>query len=393
MHHRVLLPQVELNMESVTVLRWLVAEGDRVTVEAPLLEVETQKATVEVPSPRAGFVRRLCVSEGQEIGESALLCTVSDEADEPIAGGQELVGVGADAAAEQSQNLAADAGGASAVVEQGKVRATPLARRVAAEHGVDLTRVTSRGPAGRIRKAEVLDYVQQMGDSTVGANASAPVACVGATAPCSAGTSEGVWSPLSPTRVALIAQMHKALLEIPQINVARQLDVTPLLVKTPGITFTHRLIRTVALAMEQHPALRTVINADRTKRGPVEIAVAMDTATGLVAPVIRHAQRYTVEGIAELVKDFSARAAQGLLKRQELTDCPFAISNLGMLGVDWFTPFVFHGQTAVLAVSRAVEAAAGRRVAWFTLAVDHRVVDGAEAARFLQTLQDKINAS
>src|ERR1051326_2613106 len=111
----------------------------------------------------------------------------------------------------------------------------------------------------------------------------------------------------------------------------------------------------------------------------------MDTAHGLVAPAVRHADQLSLEQIAAQVKELRVRAEAGKSRREDLVDAPFAVSNLGMLGIDFFAPFVFHGQTAVLAIGRAVDGKA-----WFTLALDHRVVDGAEAARFLETLQNAI---
>jgi pyruvate dehydrogenase E2 component (dihydrolipoamide acetyltransferase) len=201
---------------------------------------------------------------------------------------------------------------------------------------------------------------------------------------------EGEWIDLPAGRLALISQMQRSLAEIPQIAITRQMDVTPLSVKQPGITFTHRLVGKLAAALRAHSALLTATDGRRLRTGPVSVAVAMETKHGLVAPVIRQADLGTVEQIAVRLTDYRGRAETRTLKNDELRDGPFALTNLGILGVDLFTPFVFHGQTAVLAVGRTAEVAAGRKAAWFSLAVDHRVVDGAEAARFLATLQQEI---
>jgi pyruvate dehydrogenase E2 component (dihydrolipoamide acetyltransferase) len=185
--------------------------------------------------------------------------------------------------------------------------------------------------------------------------------------------------------MALIAQMQKSRAEIPQFHVARRLEVAPLMTKTDGITLTHRLVRAAAAALVRHQALRTVIEGDRVKVEPISVAIALDTPRGLVAPVVRKADTLSLDEISRRTKELRSRAEAGTLRREELNEAPFAISNLGMLGVDFFQPFVFHGQTAVLAVGRAVDSHA-----WFCLAADHRVVDGAEAARFLETLQQEI---
>jgi pyruvate dehydrogenase E2 component (dihydrolipoamide acetyltransferase) len=334
------LPQVELTMESATVTRWLVAEGDRVAAEQPLIEVETQKATSEVPSPAAGFVRRLCVKTGDVIAANAILCILTDGADEPI---------GTDA-------------------PPAGMKASPAARRVAKELGVNLTSLRGTGPDGRVTEQDV----RAAASSQTSAN------------------DPQEWKPLPPTRLALIDQMQRSLREIPQIHLQRQLDVTPLLAKSNGITFTHRLIVAAASALRHHPALRTVLSNNQIRVEPISVAFAMDSPHGLVAPVIRNADQLSLEQVVEAVTSLKQKAATNTLRREDLTAAPFAISNLGMYGVDLFNAFVFHGQTAVLSVGRAVPSASGAALAWFGLAVDHRVVDGAGAARYLQTLQTEI---
>ncbi len=344
MRTNVLLPQVELTMESAIIAKWLVAVGDRVTAEQPLLEVETQKAASDVPSPAAGYVRRLCVTEGETVAEKALLCILTDGPDEPF----------------EDQSL--------------PLKASPAARRLAKEIGVDLSVINGTGPDGRITEQDVR--------SASGTTAPSPVA---------AGDASGEWTTLPATRLALIVQMRKSLSEIPQIHLQRRLDVTPLTVKTQGITLTHRLIVAVAAALKAHPAVRSAINGDKVKVQPVSVAIAIDSPHGLIAPVIRDADQLSLEQVVAAVTDFRDRARTNALRREELTgDAPFAITNLGMLEVDQFNAFVFYGQTAVLSVGRSVEASDGRRLAWIGLAVDHRVVDGAAAARFLQALQTEI---
>lgn len=360
MKKEIKLPQVELNMESVTVVRWLVKPGDVVKAEQPILEVETQKAIVEVPSSDAGHVRRLCVKEGETIGEKALLCILTDGPDESF-DAPSAVASGVDRGpSEQPRSTTA-----ATADEDGAVRAAPAARKLAKELGVDLAKVKGSGPEGRITVEDVQGA--RMKDEGGGMKG------------------EG-WALLSAARIALNAQMQKSLAEIPQIHVVRQLDVVAISVKAAGVTFTHRLVRTAAAALARHPTLRTIIEGERVKVEPVSVAVAMDTPRGLVAPALRGTEKLPLQEIATRLKDFRARAEAGTLKREELVNAPFAITNLGMFGVDFFSAFVFHGQTAVLAVGRAT---GGK--AWFSLAVDHRVVDGAEASRFLETLQSEIS--
>jgi len=364
MQKNILLPQVELTMESVTVVGWLVKVGDQVKTDQPILEIESQKGIVEVPSSEAGHVRKLCVSKGDTIGEKTLLCILTDTAEEMF---DDKVG--------QASRLSAATRNRQDACPTltSPILAAPAARRLAKDFGIDLATVKGTGPGGRITVEDV-QAASRAGQPNVGvASARRPEPA----------TSD--WTPLPPNRLALIQQMQQSLAEIPQFHIARQMDASSLVIKAEGITFTHRLVRTVALALAKHPTLRTIINGDKVRVLPVSVAVAMDTPNGLVAPAIRNADQLSLEQIAGQAKELRTRAEAGRLKREELTDAPFAISNLGMLGVDFFAPFVFHGQTAVLAVGRAVN-----DKVWFTLAVDHRVVDGAEAARFLEILQREI---
>jgi pyruvate dehydrogenase E2 component (dihydrolipoamide acetyltransferase) len=248
------------------------------------------------------------------------------------------------------------------------VKASPAARKLARELRVDLANVRGTGPNGRISEEDVRAAAK--------------------TSPEASESQDDGWTSLPGTRVALIELMRKSLAEIPQIHIQRQLDVTPLMQKTAGITFTHRLVLAAAAALKQHAALRTIINGTRVKVEPVSIAIAMDTPRGLLAPVVRNADQLSLEQIADAVRALQSKAESNSLTRTELANAPFAVSNLGMLGVDQFDAFVFHGQTAVLSVGRADQ----RNHAWFGLAADHRVVDGAAAARFLETLSREIGS-
>ncbi len=364
MQTNVPLPQVELNMESVVVLRWLVGVGAFVEADKPIMEVETQKATVEVPAPTSGFVRKLLVKEGDTIGDKALLCVMTSTADEAV------VDVVTDAPKSEARSTTESIAATSNESESGIVRAVPAARKLASDLGIDLKSVRGTGPQGRITVEDVRGAKQVPAASSAQASSD--------------------WSPIPPTRVALVEQMRKGLAEIPQIQLFREIDVTTLAVKAEGITFTHRLVIATAAALAAHPSLRTMIDGLRIRTEPVSVAVAIDTGGGLVAPAIRDANRLSLAQVAQKLKDLQARATAKSLRKEELTSAPFAITNLGMLGVDFFSPFVFHGQTAVMSVGRARDGAGGRKVAWFGLAVDHRVVDGAEAAKFLQTLQAEI---
>jgi pyruvate/2-oxoglutarate dehydrogenase complex dihydrolipoamide acyltransferase (E2) component len=331
------LPQLELTMENVRVVAVLIQVDERVAADQPLIEVETAKAVQAVLSPKPGFVRKVFVQVNDQLREKALICVLTDTVGEAYQ----------DAGVPESR--ASD------------IKAAPAARKLARDLGIDLSTITGAGPGGRI----TVEDVQKAGSSN------AP---------------DSELQAIPPARQALIAQMQRSLAEIPQFHAARRMDVRPLLAKTKGITFTTRLARCLAVALSGHPKLRTTIVNDKFRVAPVSIAIAMQTRHGLAAPALRLAQLESLEGAARALGDLRVKAEAGTLRGEDLADAPFAVSNLGMFQVDFFNAFVFHGQTAVLAIGRAIDG-----MSWFNLAADHRVVDGVEAARFLQTLQEEIS--
>lgn len=366
----ILLPNVELNMEQVTVTNVFVKPGDEVSEGQALGAVETQKANIEIPSPRAGFVHEVFIVEGQEIGEKAPVCSIGDEFSPIKAPVVEVP------SPSPSTPVAVES---KSVTLSQKVRASPVARKMAKSLGLELTIIPGTGPNGRITRTDVEGFRSQ---------APAPVPH---SAPPAPGSPTGDWQPFPAARAGLIAQMELAARTIPLFSVSRAFDVTPLSRKQAGVTFTHRLIFCLGRALALHPALRTSIEGNRFRIEEVSIAVAMDTASGLQAPAIRLPQELSLPEIAATVQLLKARGDAGQLKRVDFERAPFALSNLGMLGVDSFQPSVFAGQAAVLGTGRAVESVGGRKTAWFTLSCDHRAADGAEAARFLQSLQREID--
>lgn len=369
------LPQVDLNMESgVRVLAVRVRPGDHVEADQVILEVETQKANVEVPAPVAGYIRTLDVAEGQIIPEKALICIITDSLTEPL----DAAATGSvREASSGSPQTAVPARPASAVPGNGAERsgdgagvvAVPAARKLARELNIDLNSLKGTGPNGRIK----LEDVQRAATESAGRSVPA--------------TDAPGWQALPPARLGLIRQMQTSLATIPQFHVARQMDVSRWMIREEGITFTHKLIQATGQVLADFPALRTQLAENRIRILPVAVAVAMDAPDGLIAPALRQPDQLSIQEVADGLRSLRERAANRGLTRADLSDAPFAISNLGMLGVDLFQAFVFAGQTAVLAVGRAMPTPDGRHLAWFNLAADHRVVDGAEAARFLGALE------
>ena len=362
------LPQVELNLENATVVEIPVSVGVSLKEDDILMSIETQKATEELPCGESGYLRALLVAEGDEVNVHDALAVLTDEPDEDFEIPER------EKVTEREKSGPAQAVASTHEVKEqpapGKVRSVPAARKRAREMGVEIAKVVGTGPGGRITVADVERHVEY------------------GVEPPNPGTAMG--ELLSPARRSLIDQMERGHREIPQISVSRLMEVTPLGKEAADVTFTSSLVFRLARALAKHEALRSVLADGRLCVEPVNIAIAMDTPYGLFAPVVRRADERTIQEISNAVRDYRQRAQENRLKGEELRAGPFAVTNLGMFGIDMFTPLVFAGQTAVLAVGRATDAGNGKESAWFTLAVDHRIVDGAEAARFLETAQQEI---
>lgn len=407
--NKVLLPNVELNMDSVTVVEVLVKPGDPVQKGAVLLSVESQKATFEVESEYDGFVSELYVAVGDEICEKAELCAITDE-----------LGAASSEKQDSSMEQASDAlnsdvveSATCGVVEckqaagllthddltRGKVRASPLARKMAKSEGIDLHSLSGSGPLGRIMRADIeqaitdralqLESASQQKTAEPAVKEATPVGNETCSQEKVKVFSEE-WQTFSAGRMGIIQQMENAVQSIPIFSLTRQMDLTTIAQRIKGLTLTHRLVACLGQALVQFPSLRTTVRKTDFRVEAVSVAVAMDTKQGLAAPAVRNPELLTLPEIAATIRLLKARGDAGQLKRSDFSNAPFALSNLGMYGIDQFQPSVFEGQSAVLGTGRAVDGAGGRKLAWFTLTCDHRIVDGVEAAKFLQTLQDLI---
>jgi pyruvate dehydrogenase E2 component (dihydrolipoamide acetyltransferase) len=391
----VIMPALELAQETGKVLRWLRVAGDTVVKGEPIVEIETDKVTVEIEAPASGVLREVSAREGDvvAVGKTIALIFAADEAANDTA-----------------------------------VKASPLARKVAEEHGVDLARVKTG--SGRIEKADVLAHVEraraagadgvtprltaaspkarrlaaERGVDLTVINGSGPsgavvVADVPA-APHATGPSVGnVWRIMAE-------RMTASWTTAPHFYLVREVDVSRLASwrerasASTGIriTYTDVLVRLVAAALVRHPRVNVAWKDGAIfQHGGVDIGLAVAIEDGLVVPVLRGADALTLAEIATRREDLVARAQAGKLRPADIQGASFTISNLGMYGVDAFNAIVNPPQAAILAVGRIVERAvvvggqvAVRPTVVLTLSCDHRALDGARAAQFLGTLADFI---
>jgi pyruvate dehydrogenase E2 component (dihydrolipoyllysine-residue acetyltransferase) len=378
----VIMPALGMAQETGKVLRWLKAEGDEVTKGEPLMEVETDKVTVEIEAPANGQLAGLRAPEGAEVpvGQTVALIVAPGE-DVPANGGPA-------AAPEEASPAAAAPAPAVAQAPSAAPRrrlASPKARRLAAERGVDLdSLVDGSGPHGAVVAADVLAATE--GEAGV----SALEVPAGGELPLSR-----IWSIMAErTTQSWTSAPHFYLLR--EVDAGRLHSWREAAKRTLGrdVSVTDLLVRSTAAALRAHPRMNAAW-ADGSVRlsEEVNVGIAVAVEDGLLVPVIHGADRIGLGAIAARREDVVSRAREGSLRPEDLEGGTFTISNLGMFGVDTFNAVVNAPQAGILAVGRIVErivavegSPAVRPMLALSLSCDHRVVDGARAAQFLDTL-------
>jgi pyruvate dehydrogenase E2 component (dihydrolipoamide acetyltransferase) len=398
------MPKWGIEMQEGTVTGWHVVVGQTIGKGDPLLDVETDKIVNAVESPVAGRLRRLLAESGSTLPVGALIA-VCAEAEVPDADIDAFVAAfrPVDASFEPDSDGAAARAPAAAAPDNssgaadGESRVSPIARRLAEKLGIDPQRIKGTGRNGRVSKEDVEAYAAGL---AAGTPATAPT-----TSPANgAGL---VREKLSATRATIARRLLESTQSIPHYRLAIDVTLDELLatrrtLKAAGtaVSLNDLLLHAVARALVQHPDLNAEFVGDEIIRhGDADLGVAVATDNGLVAPVLRAANRLDVAALSAAVADLVARARSGRLTRDDLSGGSFTVSNLGMHGIDRFDAIINPPQVAILAVGRGVEHVVARRgvpavatMLTLTLSADHRVVDGAVGARFLDTLRQLIES-
>jgi pyruvate dehydrogenase E2 component (dihydrolipoamide acetyltransferase) len=445
------LPRLGQGMEAGTIVKWLKAEGDRVEKGDPLFEVDTDKATQEVEAEAAGVLLKIAVEAGEVpvgqtiavIGEEGERGDVSppdaapagdaeraDVSAPDMAGARHREGDSSDERAVQPREpggapLQAAPEGTRPVPGQGdesvtarpqenggRVKASPLARRMASERGIELRGLRGTGPDGRI-VAEDIERAEAGAAVPAGPAPAAPAPAAPAPAgPTPSAPAAAPTLPAQPevesipvTRVrATIARRLTAAWDVPafQLTVSADMTLATELVERARelnaglrVTVTDLLTKVCAMALQRHRDVNVQFTDEALVRFPTaNVGIAVAAPSGLIVPVIRQAERLSLAEIAERRTDLVQRARDGKLQLQDLEGGTFTISNLGMFGVEQFVAVLNPPQAAILAVGATEERPVvregelvARPMMTMTLTVDHRAVDGAEAADFLRTVK------
>lgn len=403
------MPKWGIEMQQGTITEWHAAPGGVLAKGAPLLDVETEKIVNSVEAPVAGTLRRIVAETGSTEAVGALIAVFADaavsdaEIDAFIAGFKP-----ADASfdhADAPAVPAAPAETASAVdaAADGEARISPIARRLAERLGVDITQVKGTGRNGRVSKEDVEAYAASIGVQAGGTAAAAP-----AVAPTAAAGDGVVREKMTSMRATIARRLLESKQGIPHYRLAADVDLTALLARRAAlraagteVSVNDLLVRACALTLVKHPAVNAQLQGDEVHKFPhADIAVAVATDGGLVTPIVRSADTKSAAQIGAETGDLAARARSGKLSREEITGGTFTLSNLGMFGIDRFDAIINPPQVAILAVGAGADRVIARggsvvvaKVATLTLSCDHRVVDGAIGAQFLQALRQTIESA
>ncbi len=398
------MPKFGLTMREGTIQRFFKAPGERVDAGEPLYEVETEKVLYEVEAPASGRLAIALFDEGAtvECGTAVAVIAEAGEDVATVAARYSRIKSASQPAHRDStvtsppaanQTAPVTAGQTAAASAGGRHTASPVARKLASELGVDLDKIQGTGPGGRITREDVERAAKSPATLQPSVSAAAPsvdrVAFRG-------------------VRKVIAERMHQSLQSSAQITIAAEADVTPAtefrarLSREFDFSYTDMMIHSVARALMRHPRMNARLNENGAEialyaSANVGIAVALDE--GLIVPVVNRAESKSLREIAVESRALGEKARAGTLKLEDVTGGTFTISNLGMFGIDAFTPILNPGETGILGVGRIVEKPAvyrgeiaKRAMLWLSLTFDHRVLDGAPAAQFLQSVFELFNS-
>lgn len=409
MAYEILMPQLGLTMEEGTVSSWLKHEGDAVKAGEAILEITTDKLTNEVTSEHDGVLLKIVAQEGEDIPVKGLLGYIG-EAGEQVGGAAAPTAVPVEAVAPAAASAAVIA---PAAVSAGgaRIRISPFARKLAANMDVDYSALTGSGPSGRI----VAKDIYAAAEARKSAPAVAPAAP--AAAPAAPAAKKGSLELMEGDTIAKLSGMRKVVAErmlqshteIPPVTQNTKVDVTAMmkfrksLIETAGKKFSVNdlILKATAKVLRAHPeVLVSYDNGQVIQRAHVNLGMAVALDAGLIVPVIRDADKMGLDELAAKAKDLATRAKENKLTTDEYKGSTFSVSNLGMFGIETFTPIVNQPDAGILGVCAIQDELvmddegniSKHQVMRLSFTYDHRLIDGAVAAKFIMDLRDLLQS-
>ena len=444
------LPALGESVTEGTVTRWLKAVGDTVAVDEPIVEISTDKVDTEIPSPIAGVIQEILVGEDETVEVGAVLARVGEAGAAPAAPAAPAAEPVAEAPAAPApapplaEPVAAPvppapvvepvappappapvaappappappapAAPAAPVMADGPAYVTPIVRKLAQERGVDLATVSGTGVGGRIRKEDVLNAAPAAAAPTAAPAApAAPAALVAAVSEL-----RGTTVPMSRLRKVIAERAVASMQQTAQLTTVVEVDVTEVakmrarvqenFVRQTGgkLSFLPFFVRAAAEGLQSHPIINATVDGENIVYAATEnISIAVDTERGLLTPVLRDAGSKTLAQISQDIADLAARTRENKVGPDELSGGTFTVTNTGSRGALFDTPVVFLPQVAILGTGTVqkkpvvvskdgVDAIAVRQTVYLALSYDHRIIDGADAARFLTQVKERLETA
>jgi 2-oxoisovalerate dehydrogenase E2 component (dihydrolipoyl transacylase) len=388
-----LLPDLGEGLTEAEIIRWLVGIGDQVSVDQPVVEVETAKATVELPSPFAGTVRALHGTAGTSVSVGSALLTV--DAAPPADGGPVLVGYGInDATGRTKRSRRARESMTSPSLRVGVI--SPLVRRLAHDHGVDVRQLRGSGPDGIVLRHDVESVIAQQASDIAESTATEP-------------DDRQRTIPLRGARRTAVDRLTRSRREIPEATVWVDVDATELLTAraelnanpdATRVSIVALLARFAIAGLSRYPELNSRVEADQVVLlDRVNLGLAAQTDRGLVVPVVRNAHELTTRSLSAAIARLTSSARSASLTPQELTGGTFTINNYGVFGVDGSAAIINYPEVAILGLGRIMPRPwvvdgelRVRQIGELTLAFDHRACDGGTAGGFLRYVADCVES-
>jgi 2-oxoisovalerate dehydrogenase E2 component (dihydrolipoyl transacylase) len=434
----VTMPQLGESVTEGTITRWLKSEGDEVEIDEPLAEVDTDKVNAELPSPVAGTIEKFLVSEGSTVDVGTEIALVADDGDSPAAEAPPQENVAADSPTEEFPASGTEAQPAAQDTERqravggadsdGKVRdeiedaetlrltrSSPVVRRIAEEHGVEIAEIPGTGTGGRVTRKDIEGYIEEQEEQYAPPGLQEEREAFAEPEPeierVPVYEGDRV-EDLSGIRRAIANRMSASKREAPHAWTMVEVDVSGLaalrerekaaFAEREGINLTYLpfIVRTVVESLREHPVLNSVWDEDRIiLRKRINVGVAVDLEDALIVPVITDADELNLVGLARKIDDLVRRARDRQLGTEDISGGTFTVNNPGALGSVVSTPIINHPQAAILSAEAIVkrpvvidDAIAVRSMMNVEVSFDHRVLDGGAALKFLNAVKARLEA-
>ncbi|MCD6243145.1 2-oxo acid dehydrogenase subunit E2 [Candidatus Bathyarchaeota archaeon] len=371
----VIMPKLDLAMDSGEIVEWLKKEGETVSEGEPIANIMTQKVTYEVVSPASGVLYKILAPAGAEVPVGEPLAVILEPSDD-VTKVEEAIRAIAEKRMPPELELkeAERASTEELKVKPERIKISPIAKKLAQEYNINIEKIRGTGPQGRIVKEDVLKAIEELK------------------------AKEGKIVPLAGVRKTIADRMALSHRTIPHVTISMDVDATVMIklrenFEREGIRISYNaiLVKAAAKALRDCPIFNSTVEEDRIRLlEDINIGLAVSTDYGLIVPVVRDADKKDIKEINSIIEDLVERARQNKLLINEVTGGTFTITNLGMFGVDVFTPLIVPGQVAILGVGRIAEKpivingqVRVKPMVTLSLSFDHRIIDGALAATFL----------